>query len=89
MAKSYARQIIRQASLTSEYAPVSETSEVCFVTLSAPATNQHTANVLGDDGATDVPMSPGQQFPLHAVDLADIRLKGTAGDVITIIGSST
>jgi hypothetical protein len=41
----------------------------------------------GDDGS-DVPWISGEWHSLKSVDLADIYIKGTAGDVVTVVGGT-
>ena len=79
--------IMRKIVVTASYQALVADSLVATVTLSCPPTNA--ANVLfkGDDG-TDVPWLPGQWHELRSVDLAAIQIKGTAGDVVTIVGGT-
>jgi len=44
-------------------------------------------NFKGDDGS-DVPWVPGQWHEFMNVDLKDFQIKGTPGDVVTIVGGT-
>lgn len=79
--------IMRKLVLTTNYQPLAPGSLVGSVAISAPPTN--TANVIfqGDDGS-EVPWVPGEWHRFQHVDLSTIRVKGTAGDIITINGGT-
>ena len=78
---------MRMIDVTGNYTPLVSEKTVVTVTISAPPTN--TANVLfkGDDGS-DVPWIPGEWHTLKSIDLADIQIKGSIGDVVTIVGGT-
>jgi len=79
--------VMRKITVTGEYQPLASASLVASVTISTPPTNG--ANVLfkGDDGS-DVPWVPGEWHALQSIDLAGIEVKGTPGDVVTVVGGS-
>ena len=79
--------IIRKVSVTANYQPLATSSLVGSVAISCPPTNVGNVNFKGDDGS-DVPWIPGEWHEFARVNLADIQVKGTAGDVVTIIGVS-
>ena len=79
--------IARKIDLTASYQPLASQRTVVTVTLSAPPTNAQTVYVLGDTGQ-DVPLIPGEWHLLHHVNLADIAVKGTPGDIVTVIGGT-
>jgi hypothetical protein len=62
-------------------------SLVGSVTISSPPTNAAVVYFLGDDGS-DVPWVPGEWHSFRSIDLAAVRVKGTAGDVVTINGGT-
>jgi hypothetical protein len=79
--------IMRKVVVTDSYAPLAAGSLVASVTISTPPTNA--ANVLFKcaDGA-DVPWVPGEWHSFRSIDLAGIEVKGTPGDVVTIVGGT-
>ena len=79
--------IQRTASVTGSYAPLVASSLVGSVTISCPPTNVGTVYFLGDDGS-DVAWVPGEWHSFRSIDLAAVRIKGTAGDKITIVGGT-
>ena len=76
--------IARQIVLTSEYQAASDSSEVASVRVTNEGAS--TNYMLGDDGETDIPLKAGGQFDFHGVDLSTLQFKGTAEQIITIIG---
>jgi len=78
----------RKVVLAANYAAVSATAALGSVRLLAAADNAGVAYIRGDDGVTDVPIPKGVDFQLNGVDLADIHLKGTPGDVVVVIGGT-
>lgn len=79
--------IMRRIGVTADYQPLSERRMVASATLSCPPTNSGPIHFRGDDGS-DVPWLPGEWHDFWNVDLAGIVVKGTPGDVVTIIGGT-
>ena len=79
--------ILRKIDVTASYQPLVSESLVASVTISTPPTNSATVYFKGDDG-TDVPWVPGEWHEFRSIDLAAIEIKGTVGDVVTVIGGS-
>ena len=79
--------IMRKIDVTGSYQPLASASLVGSVTISTPPTNA--ANVLfkGDDGS-DVPFVPGQWHEFRSIDLSAVQVKGTPGDVVTLVGGT-
>ena len=79
--------IMRKIDVTGSYAPLADSDVVASVTISTPPTNA--ANVLFKcaDGS-DVPWVPGEWHDFQHVNLAEIEIKGTPGDVVTVIGGT-
>ncbi len=79
--------IMRKVSVTGTYAALAATDTVVSVTVSTPPTN--VANVLfkAADGA-DVPWVPGEWHDFRSINLAALEIKGSVGDVVTIIGGT-
>jgi len=78
------RKVVVQASYTNL---VPESRLVGCVTISCPPANAASVNFKGDDGS-DVPWVPGQWHEFMNVDLKDFQIKGTPGDVVTIVGGT-
>jgi hypothetical protein len=79
--------IMRQVTVGAAYAPLVAESLVATVTLSCPPSNAGPVYFKGDDGG-DVPWRAGEWHTLVRVNLVDILVKGTPGDVVTVIGGS-
>jgi len=78
---------MRQVVVTETYAALTSESLVCSVTISCLPTNAAVVYFRGDDGE-DVQWLPGQWIDFRSVNLANIYIKGTAGDVVTVIGGT-
>ena len=79
--------IMRKIDVTGTYQCLVADSMVATVTVSCPPGNAGVVYFKGDDGS-DVPWQPGEWHELHRVDLAAIQIKGTVGDVVTIVGGT-
>ena len=79
--------VMRKILLTGEYQRVSAQSVIASVTVSCPPTNQGVALFKGDDGS-DVPFVAGEYHKFNGIDLSSLQVKGTPGDVVTIVGGS-
>jgi len=79
--------IMRTIDVTTGFAPLVANELIASVTLSCPPTN--TGNVIfqGDDGS-EVPWLPGQWHCFYSVNLAAIRIKGTTGDEVHVVGGT-
>ena len=78
----------RSITVTASYAPLSATNEVyASIDVSCPPGNAGDVYFLGDDGE-DVPWIPGEWHTLHHTDLATLQIKGTAGDLVTVVGGT-
>ena len=73
--------------LTAVYARVSDVAMVVSAIITCPSTNAGPVYIKGDDAA-DVPMAPGDWYPIKHVDLNELEVKGTVGDVLTVIGGT-
>ena len=79
--------IMRKIDVTGSYQPLSTERLVGSVTISTPPTN------LGEvlfkaAGGPEVPWIAGEWHTLRSVNLADIEVKGTVGDMVTVVGGS-
>ena len=79
--------IMRKIDVTGDYTPLVSESLVGSVTISCLPTNAGDVYFKGDDGS-DVPWKPGQWIDFRRVDLSEIEVKGTPGDVVTAIGGT-
>jgi len=79
--------IMRKITVTAVYQALVASRMVSSVTISTPPSNSGPVYFRGDDG-TDVPWIPGEWHKFVAVNLADIKIKGTPGDVVTVVGGT-
>jgi hypothetical protein len=80
--------VMRKITVTASYQLLSAKSrEVASVEVSTPPTNTNAVFFRGDDGS-DVPWVPGEYHVFQRINLADIKVKGTPGDVVTVIGGT-
>jgi len=82
--------LMRKVVVTDAYQPLTAASTVVTVTVSALPSNAGPVYFKGDDpGAPgDVPWIPGEWHEFRSVDLAEIEIKGTPGDVVTVVGGT-
>ncbi len=79
--------LMRKVVVTDTYQPLVGTPTVVTATISTLPSNAGSVDFKGDDGS-DVPWIPGEWHELRRVDLAEIQIKGTPGDVVTIVGGT-
>ena len=79
--------IMRKIDVTGTYQALVTDSMVATVTVSCPPGNAGVVYFKGDD-SSDVPWQPGEWHTLKHVDLADIQVKGTPGDTVTLVGGT-
>ncbi len=79
--------IMRKVEVTASYQPLVSTGLVGSVTVSCPPGNAADVLFKGDDGS-DVPWKPGEWHEFRSVNLAEIEVKGTVGDTVTIVGGT-
>ena len=79
--------IMRLVTVTGTYAPIAAASTVASVNVSCPPGNTGYVYIRGDLDE-DVPLEPGEWHDLRRVDLAELNVKGTPGDVVKIIGGT-
>ena len=79
--------LIRKIDVTGDYAPLAAGTTVASVTISCPPANVGTVYFKGDDGS-DVPWVPGEWHDFKGVNLAEIEVKGTPGDTVTVVGGT-
>lgn len=79
--------LMRKIVVTAQYQPLAANAAVVTIDVSAPPTNAGTVFFQGDDGS-DVPWVPGEYHELKRVNIAQIKVKGTPGDVVTLVGGT-
>ena len=79
--------IMRKIEVTAGYQPLSARKLVASATLSCLPTNSGLVYFRGDDGS-DVPWIAGEWHDFWNVNLGEIVVKGTPGDVVTLIGGT-
>lgn len=80
--------LMRRIVLTADWQPLTDRDvEVATVDVQSPPSNSSPVLFLGDTGQ-EVPWIAGEYHTLVRVNLADIRVKGTPGDIVTLIGGS-
>ena len=79
--------IMRQVSVSTDFAPLVPESLVGTFEISTPPTNAGNVIFLGDDGS-EVPFLPGEYHTMVRIDLAEIQVKGQAGDKVSVVGGT-
>lgn len=79
--------ILRRFEVSGEYRPLSDRELVGTFDISTPPFNTGPVYLLGDDGS-EVESIPGECHQLVRISLADIKVRGSPGDVVTIIGGT-
>ena len=79
--------LMRKIDVTGAYAPLVSESLVASVTISCPPSNSGDVVFKGDDGS-DVPWIASEWHVFQSVDLSRIEIKGTPGDVVTVVGGT-
>jgi len=79
--------VMRKVDVTAEFAPLAGERTVASVTISCSPGNAGDVLFRGDTGQ-EVPWVPGEWHTFYAIDLAAVEIKGTAGDVVTVIGGT-
>lgn len=79
--------VMRKITVTGTYQPLASSRLVASVTISCPPGNAGGVLFKGDDGS-DVPWLAGEWHEFRSVDLSAVQVKGTPGDVVTVIGGT-
>jgi len=81
--------ILRKVVVTDAWQPLSPTSLVGSVTVSTPPTNVGIVLFRTvSETADEVPFVAGEWHDFVSVDLASIEVRGTPGDLVTVIGGT-
>ena len=79
--------IARKVTVTTSWQALAVEPTVASVNVTAPTYNSGNVLLKGDTG-DEVPLEPGEWHVLLSVDLAQIEVKGTAGDIVTVVGGT-
>jgi hypothetical protein len=79
--------IMRQIEVTTEFAPLVPERMVGTFEISTPPTNSGNVIFKGDDGS-EVAWIPSEFHELRRVNLAEIYVKGQAGDIVSVVGGT-
>lgn len=79
--------IARVIPVTAQYQPLTSARVVATISLTARPSNANPVYLQGDTGQ-DVPLAAGEWHTFEHINLAEIRIKGTAGDTVTVIGGT-
>lgn len=79
--------VMRKIVVTDEYQPLADKATVASVEISTPPANAGSVLFRGDDGS-EVPWVPSEWHEFKSVNLAEIKVKGTPGDLVTVIGGT-
>ena len=81
--------ILRKIVVTPTWQPLSESKLVASVTISTPPTNAATVLFRTKGEPThEVPFVPGEWHDFERINLAEIEIKGTANDLVTLTGGT-
>lgn len=79
--------IMRKIVVTGEYAPLAAGKLVACCDISCPPSNAGSVLFKCKDGS-DVPWCSGEWHYFDSIDLSEVEVKGTPGDVVTVIGGT-
>ena len=79
--------ILRRITVTASYQPLTSERVVGSFTITAPPSNADSVQFLGDTG-DHVSWVPGEWHNFRSVNLAAIQVKGTPGDIVTVVGGT-
>ena len=77
----------RRVTVTADWQLISEVSLVASVDVSCLPQNVGLVWFQGDDGS-EVPWLPGEWHQFQRIDLGALRVRGTPGDTLTVIGGT-
>lgn len=78
--------VAQSITLTTSYVAVSSVEQRFSGEISARTDNTGDAYLQDDDGSGDVALEAGEWKTFQQIDLSGLSVKGTAGDVLTVIG---
>jgi len=79
--------VMRKIDVAGSYQPLVSAKLVASVTISCPPDNAGDVLFKCGDGE-DVPWVPGEWHELRSANLAEIEVKGTSGDTVTLVGGT-
>jgi hypothetical protein len=77
----------RRISLTPAWQPLSALPLIASVDVSCLPQNVGMVWFQGDDGS-EVPWLPGEWHQFQRIDLGSLRVRGSVGDALTVIGGT-
>jgi len=81
--------LMRKIVVTGDFAALASEETVATVEISCPPDNAGSVTFQSlDDTGEEVPWQPGEWHPFDRVNLASVQVKGTPGDVVTVVGRS-
>ena len=79
--------ILRSITVTAGYQPLTSERVVGSFTITAPPSNADPVQFFGDTG-DHVSWVPGEWHNFRSVNLAELQVKGTPGDIVTVVGGT-
>lgn len=79
------RPYFREVTISETFSPVEASRTVIECSILAPSTNSSAVIFEAADGS-EVPWPAGWTHTFSRIDLSQIRIKGTAGDKLLIVG---
>lgn len=79
--------ILRTVAVTASWKPLTPVPLVGTVDISAPPANSGNVEFAADDGGETF-FIPGETHTFKRLDLSGLRIRGTPGDQVTIIGGT-
>ncbi len=79
--------LMRKVDVTGDWTALAAERTVASVTISCPPGNAGNVVFKGDTGQ-EVPWVPGEWHTFQRVDLAEVEIKGTVDDAVTVVGGS-
>ena len=79
--------VLKMIELTDQFQPLSAVPLVASITLSAPPANSGAVTLRTPAGA-EAEMIPGEWHTLYRVNLARLEVRGSAGDMLSMVGGT-
>lgn len=78
--------ILRQIDVTDEFQPLASVSTVASATISCPPGNLGNVTLKSADG--EVMLIPSEWQEFKNIDISELQVRGTNGDIVTIVGGT-
>lgn len=81
--------VLLSKDLTATYTPICAARCVATIIIETPSTNTDSLFIQATDGSDsdDIEIPVSQWYEFESVDLAQIYVKGTSGDIVRVIGN--